>query len=106
MAKFGLVAHELPNLLDKVDDEVHDAQAPQAGRKHPEGLAQEIGHDERHGVPRMSYRRMRRWNSQTMTKTKTAPGDQARAQGLRTRAETQNSPMTPRHDQRTRNRIH
>src|SRR2546426_5673836 len=40
---------------------LHDAlpicQAPQAGRKHPEVLAQEIGHEERHGVPRMSYRR-------------------------------------------------
>src|SRR2546425_13338578 len=91
-----LVADELPNLLDKVDDEVHDGQAPQAGRKHPEVLAQEIGHEERHGVPRMSYRRMRRWNSQTMTKTKTASGNQAAAKGLKTRAETQKSPMTLR----------
>ena len=60
MAKFGLVAHELPDLLDKVDDQVHDGQATQAGRKHPEMLAQEICHEKRHGVPRMSYGCMRR----------------------------------------------
>ena len=60
VAKFGLVAHELPDLLDKVDDQVHDRQAAQAGRKHSEVLAQEIRHEERHRFPRMSYRRMRR----------------------------------------------
>src|SRR5207247_9138885 len=96
MAKFGLVAHELPDLLDKVDDEVHDAQAAQAGRKPTEVLAQEIGHEERHGVPRFSYRRKRRWNSQTMHKTKRASGNQDAETGYRRHGEEQISTMTLR----------